>query len=244
MGTRENGPRPPLRLVRLRHHVGLLDQLCDIPLEPIAACRVLAAADRRPERFDRYPAAAALIDAALIGLFGVQHSLMARPWFKEWWAASIPLAYERCTYVHMANLALFAVIVFWQPIPAELWTVSDGFWRDVLWAAFAAGWVILFVGARSFGILDLLGVEQMQRWCNGEAARQPRLKTGLLYGWLRHPMYVGVLLGVWTTPRMTVGHALLAFGLTGYVLIAMRYEERDLVRRFGTAYDRWRSGSE
>jgi protein-S-isoprenylcysteine O-methyltransferase Ste14 len=188
-----------------------------------------------------HPAAAALVNLLLIALFGLQHSLMARPWFKQWWAASVPPAFERCTYVHMANLALFALIIFWQPIPVELWSVPRGFWHDALWAIFACGWIILFLGARSFGILDLLGIEQMRSWCKDGRPRPPRLKTGLLYRWLRHPMYAGVLLGVWVTPVMSVGHALLAAGLTCYVLIAMRYEERDLARRFGAAYDRWRA---
>jgi methanethiol S-methyltransferase len=105
---------------------------------------------------------------------------------------------------------------------------------------FAAGWIILLLGARSFGILDLLGIEQMRGWCRDDWPRPPRLKTGLLYRWLRHPMYVGVLMGVWVTPLMSVGHALLASGLTCYVLIAMRYEERDLARQYGAAYSRWR----
>jgi methanethiol S-methyltransferase len=187
------------------------------------------------------PLAAALIDILLIALFGLQHSLMARPWFKRWWAASIPPAFERCTYVHMANIALFAMIICWQPIPVEVWTMPQGLAPDLVWAVFALGWIVLFLGARSFGLLDLLGVEQMHRWSNGEPPRKPRLKTGLLYRFLRHPMYVGVLLAVWATPRMTVGHALLALGMTGYVLIAMRYEERDLVSRFGASYNRWRA---
>ena len=159
-----------------------------------------------------HPLGAALIDLLLIALFGLQHSLMARPWFKKWWAASIPPAFERCTYVHMANLALFALIIFWQPIPAMLWDVPRGFLREVLWTLFACGWIILFFGARSFGILDLLGIQQMRSWCKSGERRHPRLKTGLLYRWLRHPMYVGVLLGIWATPRMSLGHALLALG--------------------------------
>jgi protein-S-isoprenylcysteine O-methyltransferase Ste14 len=166
---------------------------------------------------------------------------MARPWFKNWWAASVSPAFERGTYVHMANLALFALIIFWQPVPDMLWNVPRGFWRDALWAVFACGWIILFLGAQSFGILDLLGIEQIRSWCKDERPRPPRLKTGLLYRLLRHPMYVGVMVGVWVTPAMSVGHALLAAGLTGYVLIAIRYEERDLGLRFGAAYGRWRT---
>ena len=187
-----------------------------------------------------HPLPAALIDLGLVALFGVQHSVMARPWFKKQ-IMRMPAAFERCTYVHMANLALFALILFWQPLPQALWDVGNGFIRDAIWAVFAAGWAILFLGAWSFGIRDLLGVEKMRAWAHGRPEPQPRLKTGWLYRWLRHPMYVGVLIGVWATPRMSIGHALLALGLTGYVLIAMRYEERDLARAFGPRYNRWRA---
>jgi len=191
--------------------------------------------------FIDHPLAAAAIDLVLIALFGLQHSLMARPWFKTWWAASIPAAVERCTYVHMANIALFALIVFWQPIPIEIWTLPKGWARDAAWTLFALGWMILFAGAWSFGIFELLGIERMRAWCRGQQHYRPeRLKTSRLYKWLRHPMYVGVLLGVWVTPKMTVGHLLLASGLTLYILIAVRYEERDLRQRFGASYRRWR----
>ena len=173
-------------------------------------------------------------------LFGLQHSVTARPWFKERIVGRLPPPFERCTYVHMANLALFALIALWQPIPSEVWNVGSVFAREAMWALFAIGWIILFLGAWSFGIRDLLGIRQMQAWAHGEPQPRRQLKTGWLYRWLRHPMYVGVLLGVWATPRMTLGHALLALGLTGYVLIAMRYEERDLRQRFGRAYMQWR----
>lgn len=185
------------------------------------------------------PFAAAAVDIGLISLFGLQHSLMARPWVKDWWARSLPAAFERCTFVHMANLALFALIAFWQPIPLELWVLPAGILQTAAWVLFASGWLILFAGAWSFGMRDLLGVEQMRRWRAHAPPAPVPLKTGWLYRWLRHPMYVGVLLGVWATPRMTAGHALLAAGLTIYVLIAMRYEERDLMQRFGARYARW-----
>jgi protein-S-isoprenylcysteine O-methyltransferase Ste14 len=148
--------------------------------------------------------------------------------------------FERCTFVHAANLALLTLIIFWQPIPVEIWNISSP-WREVIWMAFAAGWLILLFGALSFGILDLLGIEQMRAWANGVPPPKPRLKTGLLYRWLRHPMYVGVLLAMWATAQMAIGHLLLATGMTLYVLIAMRYEERDLLDRFGSRYIRWHS---
>ena len=183
---------------------------------------------------------AAFLDLGLIGLFGLQHSMMARPWFKERILRRLPPAFERSTFVHAANVALLALVIGWQPIPVEIWNLGSP-WRETAWLAFAAGWVILLLGAMSFGILDLLGIEHMRAWANGAAPPKPRLKTGLLYRWLRHPMYVGVLLAMWATPQMTVGHLLLATGMTLYVLIAMRYEERDLVARFGSSYARWRT---
>jgi len=188
----------------------------------------------------RHPGSAAFIDLVLISLFGLQHSIMARPWFKDQVMARLPTAFERCTFVHAANISLFAVILFWQPIPITIWVVHAPI-RQMLWAVFVLGWLILLVGALSFGILDLLGIRQMQAWSKGASPPQPHLKTGSLYTWLRHPMYVGVLLAVWATSRMTIGHLLLAAGMTLYVLIAMRYEERDLATRFGPAYARWRA---
>jgi methanethiol S-methyltransferase len=189
-----------------------------------------------------HPLAAALIDLGLIAIFGLQHSLMARPRFKQRWTAIVSPGLERATYVHAANAALFLLVLCWQPIPIVLWHVQMPILRDLMWLAFAVGWIILFAGAWSFGLADLLGLKQVWNWYHGRPAPPPRLKTGRLYKWLRHPMYVGVLLGVWVTPHMTVGHALLAAGFTLYVLIAMRYEERDLARTFSGAYHQWRAG--
>jgi protein-S-isoprenylcysteine O-methyltransferase Ste14 len=110
-----------------------------------------------------------------------------------------------------------------------------------MWTAFAAGWIFLLLGALSFGIFDLLGISQMRAWYRGDVPPLPRLKTGMLYKIFRHPMYVGVLLAAWATPRMTGGHMLLAVGMTIYVLIGMRYEERDLARQFGKANACWRT---
>jgi methanethiol S-methyltransferase len=188
-----------------------------------------------------HPGLAALIDLVLISLFGLQHSMMARPWFKQRVLGRLPPAFERSTFVHAANLSLLALIIFWQPIPIEIWSTTSP-WREVIWVAFAAGWVILLFGALSFGILDLLGIEQMRAWANGVPNPESRLKTGLLYRWVRHPMYVGVLLAMWATAHLTAGHLLLATGMTLYVFIAMRYEERDLIARFGGPYARWRTG--
>lgn len=188
------------------------------------------------------PWLAAAVDLGLIALFGLQHSLMARPWFKQSVMRRLHPALARCTYVHMANLALFTLVIAWQPIPFAVWDVGRGFWRDASWVLFALGWIILFVGAWSFGILELLGVTQMRAWAHGHAYR-PQLKTAGIYRWMQHPMYVGVLLGVWATPRMSAGHLLAAAGLTAYVLIAMRFEERDLLAQYGARYRKWRKSA-
>jgi protein-S-isoprenylcysteine O-methyltransferase Ste14 len=185
------------------------------------------------------PLLAACTNLGLVAVFGLQHSMMARPWFKRRVMGWIPDGLERATYVHMANVALFILILLWQPIPTEVWNIEDSAARDVLWLLFGAGWTILFLGAWSFGMRELLGLKQVRAWTEGRL-HESRLKTGLLYGWLRHPMYVGVLLGVWATPRMSFGHLLLALALTAYVLIAIRYEERDLLQRFGRRYADWR----
>jgi hypothetical protein len=189
------------------------------------------------------PWLAAVINICLISLFGLQHSVMARPWFKATVMQRLPPAFERCTYVHMANTCLFALIIFWQPISLEVWNVGTGIWRDIIWILFALGWITLFAGAWSFGIFDLLGLKQMRAWQDGRRSCPFVLKTGRLYRWVSHPMYVGVLLGVWATPRMTAGQLLLAVGFTAYVLIAMQYEKRDLARRYGARYEQWRHSS-
>jgi len=186
------------------------------------------------------PWAAALIDTGLIGLFALQHSLMARPAFKSAWARLVPHAFERTTYVHAANIALMLLIGLWQPIDIVVWDITLPWLEQALWGLFALGWTVLLAAGLSFGLSELLGLQQVRRWEAGLPATAVPLKTGGIYRWLRHPMYIGVLTGVWVTPSMTAGHLLLASGFTIYVLAAMRFEERDLATRYGRAYLRWR----
>lgn len=183
--------------------------------------------------------AAAIIDIFLVALFGLQHSLMARPGFKAWWLRIVTKGLERSTYTMAAGLVGVIMLVFWQPIPIVIWHVP-GMFAAPFWLAFAAGWAILFSGALSINIFELLGTRQAHAWYRGQPIPPLTLKTSWLYDWVRHPMYVGVLLGFWATPHMTVGHALMAATFTLYILIAMRYEERDLARSFGVSYQAWR----
>lgn len=187
------------------------------------------------------PFVAALIDLGLVALFGLQHSAMARPGFKAWWTRIVPKGLERSTYVMAASLVGFIMIVFWQPIPIVVWHLS-GFGESVMWGLFAIGWALLLASGISFNIFELLGIRQAYAWYRGLPTPPLTLKTNWLYDWMKHPMYAGVLLGLWMTPHLTVGHALMAGGFTLYILIAMRYEERDLSRNFGDAYQAWRSG--
>ncbi len=187
------------------------------------------------------PFVSALIDLGLVALFGLQHSAMARPGFKAWWTRIVPQELERSTYVMAASLVGFIMVVFWQPIPLVIWDIS-GLGETVMWALFGIGWALLLASGISFSLFDLLGIRQARAWYRGRAAPPLTLKTNWLYDWMKHPMYAGVLLGLWMTPHMTVGHALMAGGFTLYILIAMRFEERDLSRNFGDAYQAWRSG--
>jgi methanethiol S-methyltransferase len=185
------------------------------------------------------PLLAAVVNAALIAAFGLQHSLMARPSFKRRCGVMLAPAFQRATYVHAANGMLLALILLWQPIPIELWHAEHPVLRLACWGLFALGWIILLAGALSFGLHELLGVRQVLDWYRNRPPQPQPLKTQGLYRWLRHPMYVGVLLAVWATPYMTIGHALLATGLTLYILIARSYEERDLRSAYGSAYQAW-----
>jgi protein-S-isoprenylcysteine O-methyltransferase Ste14 len=184
---------------------------------------------------------AVLVNLGLVALFGLQHSLMARPALKRYWTHLVPPGLERATYVHAANAAGFAIILLWQPIPATLWDVDWEPAQTLLWVLFGLGWLLLIFAALSFDVLELLGVRQAWARYRGRPVPAPGLKTGALYAYVPHPMYVGLLLGVWATPDMSVGHALLAAGFTAYILTALGYEERDLAARFGSAYRTWRS---
>jgi protein-S-isoprenylcysteine O-methyltransferase Ste14 len=188
------------------------------------------------------PAWGALVDLALVAVFGLQHSGMARRTWKVWLASRIPPELERSTFVHAANLAGFALLAFWQPLPAVIWQ-TEGMLSNLFWLGFAAGWLLLLLAALSIDIWELLGVKQATHWFAGAAPPSLRLKRSWLYACVAHPMYIGVLLGLWMTPLMTADRLLLAAGFTIYIMIGMHLEERDLMARFGPRYKAWRSGA-
>jgi len=180
------------------------------------------------------PGMAVLVDSCLIAAFGLQHSLMARDGFKRWFAAHAPAELTRATFVHASSLALWALLLLWQPLPFLLVDLSAG--SGVLTGFNLLAWSIVLIGALNVDLLQLWGVRQAWAWCRGKTYERPTFEARWLYGWLRHPIYSGLLLVFWATPRLTVGHLLFAAGMTTYILIGRCFEERDLLRQYGDAY--------
>ena len=203
----------------------------------------IAAVPRTVDIGPAVPVAAALvIDVALIALFGVQHSVMARPGFKAWWTRVVPPAAERSVYVLMASAMLIILFAFWRPIEGTVWSVTNPIGAAVLWALFALGWGIVLISTFLLNHFELFGLQQAWLHLRGRQAEPPELRQPMLYKWIAHPLYAGFFLAFWATPRMSYGHLLLAAGMSAYMLIAIRYEERDLTGFYGEDYTRYRKG--
>jgi len=202
----------------------------NLPFAPVTV-------DRGPEA----PVAAAIvINVALIALFGLQHSVMARQGFKRWWTQIVPRPAERSVYVLAASLALIILFLFWRPIPAIVWNATGTALETPLWALFAAGWVIVLISTFLINHFELFGLQQAWFHMRGREAAAPQFREPFLYRWVRHPIYLGFFLAFWSTPLMTAGHLLLAAGVSVYMLIAIQYEERDLVGIYGDTYEQYR----
>jgi methanethiol S-methyltransferase len=196
-----------------------------------------------PRTVDRGPeaslGAALAIDLALIALFGLQHSVMARKGFKAAWARVVPAPVERSTYVIFASLALILMFLLWRPIPLQVWEV-EGAGAAILWALFALGWMIVLVSTFLINHFELFGLHQVWANMRGADIPSPVFRQPFFYKLVRHPLYTGFFIAFWATPQMTAGHLLLAAGMSVYMLIAIRYEERDLVGLFGRDYEEYR----
>ncbi len=199
-----------------------------------------------PKTVDNPPAtlsvgAAVAIDIALIALFGLQHSVMARQGFKRAWTKVIPPQAERSMYVLLASLALVILFRFWQPIDAIVWNIRNPVIHDLLMLLFFLGFGIVLISTFLINHFELFGLQQAWFHARGRQAAPPELRQPFFYRWVAHPLYAGFFLAFWATPEMTAGHLLLAVGLSIYMLIAIRYEERDLTGLFGKAYTDYRS---
>ncbi len=185
-------------------------------------------------------ARALLVDGALVALFAVQHSVMARPWFKQSWTRIVPVGIERATYVLTSTLALLALFTFWEPMPAIVWEVKSSAARAAIWGLFGCGWLIVLTSTFLIDHFHLFGLKQALRAMKGEAEREPTFKKVLFYRLVRHPLMVGFLVVFWVTPTMSLGHLLFALATTAYILVGVHLEERDLRASIGEAYDEYR----
>jgi protein-S-isoprenylcysteine O-methyltransferase Ste14 len=186
---------------------------------------------------DVVPLAEALaVNTALLATFAVQHSLMARPFFKRWWTRLVPKPVERSTYVLFASAALILLFWQWRPLPHVAWEFGGPMAGVVLQVVFWLGWGLVLVSTFLISHFELFGLKQVIMAWLGREPEAPVFRTPLLYKQVRHPIYLGFFLAFWATPVMTVGHLLFAVATTGYILIGIQLKERDLLKLFGEQY--------
>lgn len=183
---------------------------------------------------------AVVVNVLLLGLFAVQHSVMARPAFKRWWTRVVPGSVERSTYVLLSSLVLFLLFWQWRTIPAIVWDVASPAGRAGLWALFWLGWATVLASTFMVNHFDLFGLRQVFLAWRGKPYSDIGFRSPLLYRLVRHPIMVGFIIAFWATPTMTAGHLLFAAVTTAYILIALQLEERDLVAALGDQYREYR----
>jgi methanethiol S-methyltransferase len=185
-------------------------------------------------------AAAIAVNLGLLTVFALQHSIMARPWFKERWTQIVPWTIERSTYVLFASLALLLLFWQWRPIGIEIWNIEAPLARAVLWTVFATGWATVLVVTFLIDHFDLFGLRQVWLPLRGRPYTRVEFRTPMPYRYIRHPLYFGFLLAFWATPYMTFAHLLFALATTAYIVIAIQFEERDLEAEHGASYAEYR----
>jgi protein-S-isoprenylcysteine O-methyltransferase Ste14 len=184
---------------------------------------------------------ALLVDLALLGVFAVQHSVMARRGFKRWWTRIVPQAVERSTYVLAATLALALILWQWRPIAEPvIWRVESPMLVNAVWAVYWLGWGVLLLATFLLNHFELFGVQQVLQHMEGRPMREAEFRTPSLYRYVRHPIYLGFVMAFWAAPVMTAGRLLFAAGATGYILVGIWFEERDLIHQFGEQYRKYR----
>jgi protein-S-isoprenylcysteine O-methyltransferase Ste14 len=185
------------------------------------------------------PWLAALVNLSALLLFGAQHSVMARPKFKKWWASIVPPVVERSTFVVAASAVLCLLVYVWQPMPDTVWNVTNPTAANALWALCALGWGTVLLSTFLINHFELFGLQQVIHHLIGHRQQPMKFTTPMLYKMVRHPLYLGFIIAFFSTPSMSQGHLLFAIAGTGYILVGIFFEERDLVRQFGETYRRY-----
>jgi methanethiol S-methyltransferase len=183
---------------------------------------------------------ALLVNLGLLGVFALQHSVMARPTFKRWWTRVVPPAAERSTYVLFSSLALIALFVFWRPMGGVVWEVESPAGRAAIFALGGAGWLLVLAATFAINHFDLFGLRQVWLHFRGRPYTPLRFRTPGMYAVVRHPLYVGWIVAFWAAPTMTAAHLVFAVATTLYILVAIQLEERNLIEEHGEAYRAYR----
>jgi protein-S-isoprenylcysteine O-methyltransferase Ste14 len=183
---------------------------------------------------------AVLVNLALMSLFAIQHSVMARRSFKQWWTQYVPASVERSTYVLFASLSLLLLFWQWRPMPAVVWQIDNPQLSMAMTGLSLFGWIIVFTSTFLINHFELFGVQQVVQNLSNSEPSAPVFRTPLYYKFVRHPIYLGFIIAFWATPLMTVGHLLFAAVTTAYIFVGIFLEERDLVELFGDDYRRYR----
>lgn len=183
---------------------------------------------------------ALLVNVGLLGLFALQHSIMARPAFKRWWTKFVPPSVERSTYVLFSSLALLLLFWQWQPMGGTVWQIEHAAGRLLLYGLFAGGWLLVLVSTFLINHFDLFGLRQVYLYLRGKEYTSLKFATPWPYKLVRHPLYVGWFFAFWATPTMTLAHLVFALLTTAYILIAIQFEEQDLLAAHGKAYAEYR----
>jgi protein-S-isoprenylcysteine O-methyltransferase Ste14 len=186
------------------------------------------------------PLAALAVDGALLALFALQHSIMARPWFKRAWTRWVPEPAERSTYVLFSSAAMLLMFWQWRAIGGVVWNIGDGIGHTMVYALYGAGLAIVLLSTFLINHFDLFGLRQVTLYLMGREYTHLEFRTPFFYKYVRHPLYVGWLLTFWAAPVMTAAHLFFAIMTTAYILVAIRFEEADLVKAHGEKYQRYR----